>query len=77
MQRKRIKIRGGQCYQNKVRRIKKWYAHIEKTRQQENENTKKIKPPLKPLEYFIDQIKKVNGESKTKSTTVVSKKKGK
>ena len=61
MKHERIKTRGVHCYQNKVNRIKKWYAHMEKNRQALN-GLGIEKKELKPLEYFIDKIKKPNGE---------------
>lgn len=51
------KQRGGQCYQNKIRRIEKWYNNIVKNRQ-EKDGLGRIKRPLQPLEYFTDKVKK-------------------
>jgi hypothetical protein len=76
MKRSRIKTRGGQCYQNKVNRVKAWYAHIEKTRQALN-GLGVAKKELRPLEYFIDKIKKPNGERQSSSSTTIVSKKGK
>lgn len=56
-------------YHNKVKRMTKWYEHLQKERSKElqiNPNTKdspKIKT-LKSLDYYLSKIKKPQGESK-------------
>lgn len=44
-------------YHNKVRKITSWYNHMVKHRQETNAKGLP-KKELRPLEYFIDKIKK-------------------
>lgn len=51
----RPKGRTPHTYEMKIRRIKKWYAHMVRNRQ--NTNAKgDIKKPLPPLEFFTDKV---------------------
>ena len=62
----RPKGRSATTFANKCRRIEKWYKNMERTRQELNPNIqskngdKKLKKPLKPIEYFIDKVKRPN-----------------
>ena len=48
-------------YYNKVRKITSWYNNMVKNRQEVN--AKGIeKKPLRPLEHYINQIKKPNSQ---------------
>jgi len=53
------KGRNGQTYHNKVVKITTWYNHMVSHRQ-EKDGKGRDKKPLKPLEFFIDKIKKTN-----------------
>ena len=44
-------------YQHKIERITKWYNHMI-THRQEKDGKGRDKKPLKPLEFFINQVKK-------------------
>jgi hypothetical protein len=55
------KKRSQSCYNNKVKKIEDWYNHILKNRN-DKDGLGKDKQPLKPLDYFIDKIKKPVGE---------------
>jgi hypothetical protein len=59
------KGRSSQTYQNKIRKIKAWYIQREKWRKLRQEKAQKEKKtinlkPLKPLEWYIEQIKQPN-----------------
>jgi hypothetical protein len=56
------KGRSNRTYENKKRKITKWYNNIEKNRQEKN-GKGKPKKPLKPLQFFLDQLKKPNKSS--------------
>jgi len=60
------KQRSQSCYQKKVDKITKWYNQLLKNREKEliNPNTKQPtkRKELKPLEFYIDKIKKPIGE---------------
>jgi hypothetical protein len=51
-----FKKRSQSCYENKKRRMTKWYNGLVK-RHQEIDGKDKPKEPLKPLSYFLDKIK--------------------
>jgi len=59
-----VKKRGGQAYETKVRRIKKWYAQLVKCREREivnpNADVPIFRKELKPLDFYINKIKKPN-----------------
>jgi hypothetical protein len=66
------KKRSSSCYQNKVNKITKWYTDLLKCRENPkgnnliNPNTK-LEPKrkeLKPLDFYIDKIRKPQGENK-------------
>ena len=54
----RPKGRSNTTYQHKVNKIKKWYEKRVKNR--ELAKDKIFKKDLKPLDFYIDQIKKPN-----------------
>lgn len=62
------KKRSQSAYNNKVDRVKAWYLQAEKAREKEiiNPNTNKPvqRKELKPLEYYIEKIKKPQGDNK-------------
>ena len=62
------KQRSQSCYQKKVDKITKWYNQLLKNREKEviNPNTKQPtkRKELKPLQFYLDQIKKPIGENK-------------
>lgn len=58
-----VKKRDGNCYRNKVEEVTHWYNKLVENRKKEviNPNNKlpiKLKE-LKPLEWYLDKIKKV------------------
>lgn len=59
------KKRSQSCYNRKVKKITKWYEHIEKERKNIviNPNTKTELPrkELRPLSWYIDKVKPVYG----------------
>ena len=63
MEHKNTKKRSQSCYNNKVNKIKKWYAWLKWERAQEkiNPNTKLSvkRQELKPLDFYIEKIRKV------------------
>jgi hypothetical protein len=63
-----IKKRSSSCYQNKVDKITNWYNRLLIFREKEiiNPNTKQPtkRKELKPLETYIEKIKKPMGENK-------------
>jgi hypothetical protein len=65
-----IKKRSSSCYQNKVNKITKWYNDLQEARKDPkgdnliNPNTK-LEPkrkPLKELDFYLDKIKKPQGD---------------
>ena len=58
---RRKKGRSLKSLQNKIKKITKWYNHIVKNRQ-EKDGLGKPKKELKPLNYFLDNLKKSNKE---------------
>lgn len=62
------KSRHQSTYDKKIKRIRAWYAHLEKERNNAkgdsliNPNTKKepIRAELKPVDWYIDKLKKPN-----------------
>ena len=65
------KGRSNVTYQHKLNRVKKWYALREKWRkirlEEAKKNEKEIKlKELKPLEWYVEKLKKPNAESKKK-----------
>jgi hypothetical protein len=56
------KKRSASCYEKKVRRITKWYNTLVKVRGVATTNTNTKQEPkrkeLKPLEFYIDKLKK-------------------
>lgn len=65
-----VKKRSSSCYQNKIRKITKWYNDLiiyrEKNILTINPNTKtEVKrKELEPLEFYIEKIKKPFGENR-------------
>ena len=65
---RRRKGRSNKTYQKKVDKIKKWYNNLIKYREENpkiiNKNTKQFtkRKELKPLNYYLDKIKKPQGE---------------
>jgi benzoyl-CoA reductase/2-hydroxyglutaryl-CoA dehydratase subunit BcrC/BadD/HgdB len=63
-----IKKRSQSCYNNKVKNITDWYNNLTKSRKEEviNPNTKQPvkRKELKSLNYYIDLVKKSQGENK-------------
>lgn len=62
-----VKIRGGQCYQNKVDTITHWYNQLIENREKEpkinpHNNQPYKRAELKDLQYYLDKIKKPKGE---------------
>jgi hypothetical protein len=61
-----IKQRSQSCYNKKVARITNWYNRLLKFREKEiiNPNTKQAtkRKELKDLSYYIEKIKKPQGE---------------
>lgn len=61
-----IKKRSQSAYQNKVKKITDWYNHLLKWREKEiiNQNTKLVikRKELKPLQYYLDLLKKPKGD---------------
>lgn len=59
-----IKKRSQSCYNNKVKKLEDWHNHLLKCREKEviNPNTKQEvkRKPLKPLDYYIGLLKKVD-----------------
>lgn len=53
-----IKGRSSATYNNKVNKIKKWHAEREEFRAKWDEKKQANFLPLKPLEWYVDQIKK-------------------
>jgi hypothetical protein len=62
------KKRSQSCYNKKVERVKAWYLKAEQVREKEviNPNTNKPvqRKDLKPLDYYIEKIKKPAGDNK-------------
>ena len=56
------KGRSRKTYNNKVKKITKWYNHIVTNRQKDKKG--QDKKPLKPLDFFIDKIKMPNEKTK-------------
>jgi hypothetical protein len=67
-----IKQRSSSCYQNKIKKITKWYNNLLKCRENPkgnnliNPNTKEEpkRKELKPLKYYIELLTNPKGESK-------------
>ena len=63
-----VKKRSQSCYQRKIDKITKWYNRLLKFREKEiiNPNTKQPskRKELKPLQFYLDQIKKPIGEQR-------------
>ena len=63
-----LKKRSTKCYQNKIKKITKWYNNLVEERKKEmnkiNKNTRKpvVRKPLKSLDWYISKIKKPTGE---------------
>ena len=62
-----IKQRSSSCYQRKVEKITKWYNHLIEERKKEVKINPNNKLPykrkeLESLDYYIDKIKKPQGE---------------
>lgn len=57
-----MKKRGVEAYEKKVRGIKKWHGHLTKCREKEviNPNNKLSvkRKELKPVDFYVDQVKK-------------------
>ena len=51
------KKRSTSCYNNKVKRVTDWYNHM-LNNHNDIDGKGKEKQPLKPLDYYIDKIKK-------------------
>lgn len=67
-ERGRGKKRSQSCYQNKINKLTEWYENLLKERENHpnkiNPNTKQEvkRKELKPLNYYIDLLKKSKGE---------------
>lgn len=70
MARGRSKGRTEKTYQRKLERLKKWHAKRVEARKKWNKDKLEKKKPLKPLEWYIEQLKSpVVREKKSSSIT--------
>ena len=60
MRRDRVKGRSNKTYQHKLDKLKKWHSKRLKDIELAKKEEKRIKKELKPLEWYIEKLKKPN-----------------